>query len=86
MPAAASTGTPGGVNVAAVLVWLLGAGASLLLTYVVPSPIGATIPTFVLSALLYFAWAAASRRISRDGHPRVHLLDLPEQQGVRADR
>ena len=68
----------GGVNVAAVGVWLVGAGASLLLTYVVPSPIGATIPTFVLSALLYFAWAAATGRIDRTRRPHVHLLDLPE--------
>lgn len=76
----------GGVNLAAVLVWVIGAGASLLLTYVVPSPIGATIPTFVLSALLYLAWAAASGRIDRSRHPHVHLLDLPETERTNADR
>ncbi|MHA7189257.1 purine-cytosine permease family protein [Arthrobacter sp. MDT2-16] len=75
----------GGVNVAAVGVWLVGAGASLLLTYVVPSPIGATIPTFVLSALLYFAWAAATGRIDRTRRPHVHLLDLPETPQAHAD-
>ena len=76
----------GGVNVAAVLVWLIGAGASLLLTYIFPSPIGATIPTFVLSAALYFAWAGATRRIDRKKRPHVHLLDLPEEDGSHADR
>jgi NCS1 family nucleobase:cation symporter-1 len=75
----------GGVNVAAVLVWLVGAGASLLLTYVVPSPIGATIPTFVLSALLYLGWAAATRRIDRTRRPHVHLLQLPEPRPTHAD-
>jgi NCS1 nucleoside transporter family len=75
----------GGVNVAAVLVWLIGAGASLLLTYVVPSPIGATIPTFVLSALLYLGWAAATRRIDRTRRPHVHLLDLPDTRRAHAD-
>jgi NCS1 nucleoside transporter family len=76
----------GGVNVAAVLVWLIGAGASLLLTYVVPSPVGATIPTFVLSALLYLGWAAATGRIDRTQRPRTHLLDLPETRQANADR
>ncbi|WP_104167881.1 cytosine permease [Arthrobacter sp. SX1312] len=76
----------GGVNIAAVLVWLVGAGASLLLTYRVPSPIGATIPTFVLSAVLYLAWAAATGRIDRTRRPHVHLLDLPEESPARADR
>lgn len=74
-----------GVNVAAVLVWLIGAGTSLLLTYVVPSPIGATIPTFLLSALLYLGWAAAMGRIDRR-RPHAHLLDLPEASRTHADR
>ncbi|RJT83397.1 purine-cytosine transporter [Arthrobacter cheniae] len=76
----------GGVNIAAVLVWLIGAGGSLLLTYVVPSPIGATIPTFILSALLYLGWAAAAGRIDRSKRPHVHLLDLPDTQRAHADR
>jgi NCS1 family nucleobase:cation symporter-1 len=76
----------GGVNIAAVLIWLIGAGASLLLTYVVPSPIGATIPTFVLSALLYLGWAAATGRIDRRRHPRTHLSDAAEAGGADADR
>jgi putative hydroxymethylpyrimidine transporter CytX len=76
----------GGVNVAAVLVWLIGAGASLLLTYVVPSPVGATIPTFVLAALLYLGWAAATGRIDRTKRPRTHLLDLPGTRQADAGR
>ncbi|WDF33051.1 cytosine permease [Arthrobacter agilis] len=76
----------GGVNIAAVLVWMTGAGASLLLTYVVPSPIGATIPTFVLSALLYLGWAAATGRIDRTKRAHAHLLDLPERKETHADR
>jgi NCS1 family nucleobase:cation symporter-1 len=76
----------GGVNIAAVVVWLVGAGASLLLTYVVPSPIGATIPTFVLSALLYWGWAAGTGRIDRTSRPHTHLLDLPEASRTDADR
>lgn len=75
-----------GVNVAAVLVWVIGAGASLLLTYVVPSPVGATIPTFLLSALLYLGWAAATGRIDRTRRPPGHLLDLPEASRTHADR
>ncbi|WP_411266150.1 purine-cytosine permease family protein [Arthrobacter sp. NamB2] len=76
----------GGVNIAAVLVWLIGAAASLLLTYVVPSRIGATIPTFVLSALLYLAWAVAAGRIDRTNRAHAHLLDLPETDRAHAGR
>lgn len=75
-----------GVNLAAVLVWLIGAGASLLLTYVVVSPIGATIPTFVLSALLYLGWAAVTGRIDRRRGRQIHLLDQPEVSSPSADR
>ncbi|WP_298254384.1 cytosine permease [uncultured Arthrobacter sp.] len=76
----------GGVNIAAVLVWLVGAGTSLVLTYTLPSPIGATIPTFVLSALLYLAWAAATGRIDRTARRHTHLLDEPEVAADHADR
>lgn len=50
-----------GVNWVAVGVWIIGAGASYLLTYVWPSPIGATIPAFVVSFLLYFVLSLSTR-------------------------
>ena len=80
----------GGVNAAAVLTWLVGAGSSLLLTYVLASPVGATIPTFVISFVLYLAWAAAARRIRTDRPVSRHLADgtpgsgaEPEATGAR---
>ena len=52
-----------GVNRSAVIVWVVGALASYLLTYVWPSPLGATIPSFAISFLLYLAlsWPTRSR-------------------------
>lgn len=52
-----------GVNWSAVIVWIVGALASYLLTYVWPSPLGATIPSFAISFLLYLAlsWPTRSR-------------------------
>lgn len=80
----------GGVNPAAVLTWALGAVFSLLLTYVLASPVGATIPTFVISFVLYLAWAAAARRIRTDRPVSQHLADSapggdtePEATGAR---
>lgn len=65
----------GGVNIAAITIWLIGAGASVILTYVAPSPIGATIPTFVISFVLYLGWALASRSIVRDKPVSRHLTE-----------
>ncbi|WP_343207051.1 purine-cytosine permease family protein [Brevibacterium oceani] len=42
-----------GVNWAAVGVWVVGALVSYLLTYAYPSPVGATIPSFIASFALY---------------------------------
>jgi putative hydroxymethylpyrimidine transporter CytX len=42
-----------GVNWAAIAVWLVGAVAAYLFTWVWPTPIGATIPAFVLTFVLY---------------------------------
>src|SRR5690554_2433187 len=42
-----------GTNWVAVAVWLIGAVASYVMTYVWISPIGATIPAFVISFVLY---------------------------------
>lgn len=50
-----------GVNWAAVAVWLIGAVSSYVLTYVWVSPIGATIPAFVISFVLYFVLSMASK-------------------------
>ncbi|SIH65897.1 permease for cytosine/purines uracil thiamine allantoin [Mycobacteroides abscessus subsp. abscessus] len=52
-----------GINWSAVIVWIIGALASYLLTYVWPSPLGATIPSFVISFLLYLglSWSTRSR-------------------------
>lgn len=50
-----------GVNWAAVLVWVFGALVSYLLTYAFPSPVGATIPSFVASFLLYLGLSWRSR-------------------------
>ena len=52
-----------GINWSAVIVWIVGALASYLLTYVWPSPLGATIPSFVTSFLLNLglSWSTRSR-------------------------
>jgi uncharacterized membrane protein YfcA len=65
----------GGVNPAAVAVWAVGAVCSLVLTYVLPSPVGATIPTFVLSAALYLLWALAAKRIVPGRPVQRHLAE-----------
>lgn len=65
----------GGVNPAALLAWLVGAAASLLLTYVLPSPVGATIPTFVLTFALYLGWCAAAGKVVRGRPASRHLCD-----------
>ncbi|WP_413335752.1 purine-cytosine permease family protein [Brevibacterium sp. GP-SGM9] len=50
-----------GVNWAAVAVWVSGALVSYLLTYPYPSPVGATIPSFIVSFLLYLGLSWRSR-------------------------
>lgn len=52
-----------GVNWAAVAVWAIGALVSYLLTYAYPSSVGATIPSFAVSFLLYLglSWRSRSR-------------------------
>ncbi|MFT4470623.1 purine-cytosine permease family protein [Arthrobacter sulfonylureivorans] len=66
----------GGVNWAAIAVWLVGAGASYVLTYVWPSPVGATIPAFVLSFVLYLGLSVKSRARFA-GEPAGHLAEQP---------
>lgn len=72
-----------GINAAAIAVWAIGAGVSLLLTYAVQSPIGVTIPTFVLSAVLYLGWAAGTRRMGSGWHAQQHLSDSFEPATTR---
>ena len=50
-----------GVNWAAVAVWVIGALVSYLFTYAFLSPIGATIPSFLASFLLYLGLSWRSR-------------------------
>lgn len=62
----------GGVNWTAVGVWALGAASSYGLTYVWPSPVGATIPAFAITFLLYLA-LSWRRRAAGAGHDAGHL-------------
>lgn len=67
-----------GINWAAVGVWIVGALVSYLLTYAYPSPVGATIPSFVVSFLLYLglSWRSRSRFAKAKGG---HLAEaVPE--------
>lgn len=68
-----------GINWAAVGVWILGAVASYVLTYIWPSPIGATIPAFVISFVLYLLLSLPTRsKYQNDSH--AHLSDLVERE------
>ncbi|MBP1325955.1 NCS1 nucleoside transporter family [Leucobacter exalbidus] len=71
-----------GVNWVAIFVWIVGATLSYLWAYVVPSPIGANIPAFIVSFALYlglmFALGGVKRlglRDARDADATGHLLD-----------
>jgi putative hydroxymethylpyrimidine transporter CytX len=63
----------GGVNWIAVAAWAIGAVTSYVLTYVWPSPVGATIPAFALTFVLYLS-AMLPRRAAREDS--VHLADV----------
>lgn len=72
----------GGFNWVAVFVWVFGAVLSYVLAYVAPSPIGANIPAFAASFLLYLGLmvligrnGALGLRDPRDAEPAGHLLD-----------
>jgi cytosine/uracil/thiamine/allantoin permease len=64
----------GGVNWAAVVVWLIGAVAAYVFSYVWPTPIGATIPAFVLTFVLYLL-VSLRERSSTQVQPSEHLAD-----------
>ena len=72
----------GGVNWVAVIVWVIGAVLSYVIAYVWPSPVGANIPAFIVSFLLYLGLmtgigrnGALGLRDARDAQPTGHLLD-----------
>ena len=83
----------GGVNWIAVIVWIVGAVLSYLLAYVIPSPIGANIPAFAASFVLYLGLMlglggvrSLGLRDSRDGDETGHLLDgADETAALRLD-
>ncbi len=61
-----------GVNPIAVSVWVAGAIVAYLLTYVVPSPIGATLPCFAVSFILYLALSWSQRgRLQQPAHQHL---------------
>lgn len=64
-----------GVNWIAVAAWAIGAVASYLWTYVWPSPMGATIPAFVLTFVLYLL-AMLPERARRPREVSTHLGDV----------
>jgi nucleobase:cation symporter-1, NCS1 family len=65
----------GGVNPAAIVVWVIGAVISYVLTYVVASPVGATIPAFVVAFGLYLAWGMTAGREHAEPGEQRHLAD-----------
>ena len=72
----------GGVNIVAVAVWVVGAALSYVLAYVFPSPVGANIPAFIVSFVLYVALMYGLGNLKklglrdvRDSEPAGHLLD-----------
>ncbi|WP_306769933.1 purine-cytosine permease family protein [Microbacterium karelineae] len=67
----------GGVNPIAIAAWLVGAVVSYLLTYVWPSPIGATAAAFVVTFLIYLA-AMLPFRARSHTERSVHLAAVPD--------
>ena len=62
-----------GVNWPAVVIWIVGAGFSLFLTFVMPSPIGATVPTFFIAFVLYLGWALQTGSVIKQTPVSTHL-------------
>jgi len=69
-----------GVNWIAVAAWIVGALASYVWTYVWPSPIGATIPAFALTFVLYFVAMLPDRA----RHPKVESRHLRAEDAEAA--
>ena len=74
-----------GMNLPALVTWLLGAALSLLLTYVVPTPLGATIPTFLISFAVYLGWSAATGAIVAGTPVSRHLAEAEAESGTEAE-
>jgi NCS1 family nucleobase:cation symporter-1 len=72
-----------GVNWAAVVVWAIGAIAAYGFTYLWPTPIGATIPAFVITFVLY-TLLSLRQRSSAGGERSRHLLDEAPADARRA--
>ena len=76
-----------GVNWAAVIVWIIGAILSYVLSYIAPSPIGANIPAFVVSfglylAIMYGLGTKFDFRTPQDNEKVGHLLDQADNDGA----
>jgi len=68
-----------GVNWFAVGAWAIGAFASYLMVFVWPSPVGATIPAFVITFVLYLV-AMLPERARTVREPSVHLAEVETEQ------
>jgi putative hydroxymethylpyrimidine transporter CytX len=64
----------GGVNWVAIIAWVIGAVAAYGFTYLWPTPIGATIPAFVLTFVIYTLVSLRERSSTR-AERSEHLLD-----------
>lgn len=73
----------GGVNWAAVVVWLIGAVAAYVFTYVWPTPIGATIPAFAITFVLYLL-VSLRERSSTPPARSEHLSDATTEPAPHA--
>lgn len=62
-----------GFNYPALLIWAVGIGISMLFTHVITSPVGATIPTFGITFVLYYGWAVITNAIVSQPATYVHL-------------
>ena len=71
-----------GINWAAIVVWVVGAAASYALTYLWPSPVGATLPAFLISFLLYLALSGRDRH-RFTGERAGHLASADAAEGPR---
>lgn len=68
----------GGVNVWAVLSWVVGATSAYVWAYVWPLPFGATVPAFILTFVVYLL-ASLPRRSAEPFGPAVHLADAVDE-------
>jgi nucleobase:cation symporter-1, NCS1 family len=72
-----------GVNWGAVVVWLIGAVAAYVFTYMWPTPVGATIPAFVITFVLYLL-VSLRERSSTPPARSEHLSDATTEPAPHA--